>query len=95
MEAASPAPGPRRLGIVQGGGIEAARGGHGGLHVVEPGAAPHHVASNGAVEEAGIEVVEPEAVGDALAERAFARRRGSVDGDDHGATPPSSFPPPL
>ena len=65
-----------QVGIVQGGGIEAARGGHGGLHVVEPGAAPQHVASNRAVEEARIEVVEPEAVGDALAERAFARAAG-------------------
>ena len=83
IEAASPAPGLRRPGSSRVAGSRAARGAGGGCGVVQRAALPLHVAGHGAVEQAGVEVVEAEVRGNALGQRALARRRRPVDGDDH------------
>ena len=40
--------------------------------------------TDGPIERAGVEPLEPEMPGDAGGNRALAGRRGSIDGDDHG-----------
>ena len=92
IEAASPAPGSRRLGIVERGRIERAGGRGGLLLVIERAAQALHVAGHGAVEQAGVEVMQAEARGDALGQRALARCGRAVDGDDHGRIPRSGAP---
>ena len=46
-----------------------------------------HVARDGAIEQPGVEARQPPMVGDALGQRALARCRRSVDGNDHRADP--------
>ena len=55
--------------------------------VVQRAAAPPHVARDGAIEQAGVEMGEAELRGDALGQRALARSRRTIDGDDHGLAP--------
>ena len=89
-EAASPTARALHGGLVEPGWIERARRGDRGGDVIERLAGIEQMLGHGAVDQAGVEMTQAVMGGKLLAERAFARGGGSVDGDDH-LTPPGSF----
>src|ERR1700689_490665 len=79
------------------------------VHVVEPDlargrcrdigiarvAAPQGTQGRGAVERSGVEISQAEMLRQALGERALARRRRPVDGDDQARSSRSAAPSPF
>ncbi len=78
--------------------IERCRGGDGGRLVVEIVAGRDQPVGDGAVGQAGIEMAEPEMLGEPARERALAACRRTVDGNDrdvvHAASAPFAKPAP-
>ena len=93
-EASSPASWPRRLRVGEPRRVERRGDPAGRRGIVGIEAALGHRPADGAVEEAGVEIGQAVVGGEPRGERALARRRRPVDGDDHGATiMPARSPP--
>src|SRR5262249_61533320 len=60
----------------------------GARHVVERRLRVEHGLGDRAIDQPGIEMAQPVVSGEALRHRALARRRRSVDGDDHAISAP-------